>query len=260
MGGAVRSDEFVATVGPHLGSGANSGVKRFTTFDLAERYEQDDTCDVGGKVFYHKSLLYLVARGLESGPDRATGVVPLVGLEATLDRPVAGDGRSLRQVIDASGGRIVIAPGGTSLDLRSDAKGHGDFDNDQATLNAVLLRMLRKTSLPVFGAAGAKASGAKAGASDAAGAVAARGDVGRRLPRPIQVAPASSGPRWWAVRPAQSRSAGRSRRHRPVRSRRRPRSHRRAAVPASTCSSPAAGRNASAPDPDGRRAGDRPAG
>ena len=165
MGGAVRSDEFVATVGPHLGSGANSGVKRFTTFDLAERYEQDDTCDVGGKVFYHKSLLYLVARGLESGPDRATGVVPLVGLEATLDRPVAGDGRSLRQVIDASGGRIVIAPGGTSLDLRSDAKGHGDFDNDQATLNAVLLRMLRKTSLPVFGAAGAKASGAKAGAT-----------------------------------------------------------------------------------------------
>ena len=169
MGGAVRSDEFVATVGPHLGSGANSGVKRFTTFDLAERYEQDDTCDVGGKVFYHKSLLYLVARGLESGPDRATGVVPLVGLEATLDRPVAGDGRSLRQVIDASGGRIVIAPGGTSLDLRSDAKGHGDFDNDQATLNAVLLRMLRKTSLPVFGAAGAKAPGAKAGAREAAG-------------------------------------------------------------------------------------------
>ena len=139
-------------------------MKRFTTFDLAERYEQDDTCDVGGKVFYHKSLLYLVARGLESGPDRATGVVPLVGLEATLDRPVAGDGRSLRQVIDASGGRIVIAPGGNSLDLRSDAKGHGDFDNDQATLNAVLLRMLRKTSLPVIGAAGAKPAGAKAGA------------------------------------------------------------------------------------------------
>ena len=145
-------------------------MKRFTTFDLAERYEQDDTCDVGGKVFYHKSLLYLVARGLESGPDRATGVVPLVGLEATLDRPVAGDGRSLRQVIDASGGRIVIAPGGNSLDLRSDAKGHGDFDNDQATLNAVLLRMLRKTSLPVIGAAGAKPAGAKAGAKPTAGA------------------------------------------------------------------------------------------
>ena len=66
MGGAVRTDEFLRVVAPHLGS----GVKRFTTFDLAERYEQDDTCDVGGKVFYHKSLLYLVARGLESGPDR----------------------------------------------------------------------------------------------------------------------------------------------------------------------------------------------
>ena len=234
-------------------------MKRFTTFDLAERYEQDDTCDVGGKVFYHKSLLYLVARGLESGPDRATGVVPLVGLEATLDRPVAVDGRSLRQVIDASGGRIVIAPGGTSLDLRSDAKGHGDFDNDQATLNAVLLRMLRKTSLPVFGGAGAKASGAKAGAKPAAGAAPEATSGGGCRGR-SRVAPASSGPRWWAVRPGQSRSAGRSRRHRPVRSRRRPPSRRRAAAPASTCSSPAAGRNASAPDPDGRRAGDRPRG
>lgn len=177
MGGAVRNDEFLRVVGPHLGT----GVKRFTTFDLAERYEQDDTCDVGGKVFYHKSLLYLVARGLESGPDPATGVVPLVGLQATLDRPAAGDGRSLRQVIDATGGRIVIAPGGDSLDLRSDAKGHADFDNDQATLNAVLLRMLRKTSLPVIGAVGgagaARAAGPKpttrakpAGAKAAAGA------------------------------------------------------------------------------------------
>jgi hypothetical protein len=160
MGGAVRTDEFVRVVGPHLGT----GVKRFTTFDLAERYEQDDTCDVGGKVFYHKSLLYLVARGLEASPDRATGVVPLVGLQVTLDRPIAGDGRSLRQVIDATGGRIVIAPGGDTQDLRSDAKGHGEFDNDQATLNAVLLRMLRKTSLPVLGPVAAKGPGGAAGA------------------------------------------------------------------------------------------------
>jgi hypothetical protein len=160
LGGAVRNDEFVRVVGPHLGT----GVKRFTTFDLAERYEQDDTCDVGGKVFYHKSLLYLVARGLESGPDRGTGVVPLVGLQVTLDQPVAGDGRSLRQVIDDSRGRIVIAPGGDSQDLRSDAKGHGEFDNDQATLNAVLLRMLRKTSLPVIGPVAAKVPGSVAGA------------------------------------------------------------------------------------------------
>ena len=183
MGGAVRNDEFVRVVGPHLGT----GVKRFTTFDLEERYEQDDTCDIGGNVFYHKSLLYLVARGLETGPDPATGVVPLVGLQATLDRPVADDGRSLRQVIDAGGGRIVICPGGDSPDLRSDAKGHGQFDNDQATLNAVLLRMLRKTSLPVIGPVAAKgpAAAAKpsrtraraAGAPPAAAAAARRGQA-----------------------------------------------------------------------------------
>ena len=180
MGGAVRNDEFLREVGPHLGA----GVKRFTTFDLAERYEQDDTCDVGGKVFYHKSLLYLVARGLESGPDPATGVVPLVGLQATLDRLIAGDGRTLRQVIDASGGRIVIAPGGDSQDLRSDAKGHADFDNDQATLNAVLLRMLRKTSLPVIGAVAAKRPGAAAGAKPVVGAAPKRGRAAARAADP----------------------------------------------------------------------------
>ncbi len=149
MGGAVRSDVFARDVLPSIGP--NGRIKRFTTFNLSERREQDDTCDVGGHDFYHKSLLYLVARGLEPDPDIQTGVVPLVGLEVALDHRLS-TGSSLRQELNATGSKIVIAPGGPSQDLRSDAKGHGDFDNDQATLNAVLLRMLRLTSMPSGGA------------------------------------------------------------------------------------------------------------
>ena len=184
MGGAVRTDAFARSVLPHLGP--RSRVRRFTTFNLAERYEQDDTCDVGGHVFYHKSLLYLVARGLEPDPDPRTGVVSLVGLEATLDRPIPGDGRTLRAAIDAGGGKIVIAPGGSSPDLRSDAKGHGQFDNDQATLNAVLLRMLRRTSMPVIAPVAASAPRDRSGSRARA---AAKTTGSGRAPRPTSSVP-----------------------------------------------------------------------
>jgi hypothetical protein len=173
MGAAVRSDVFARDVLPAIGP--NGRVKRFATFNLSERFEQDDTCDIGGRDFYHKSLLYLVARGLEPDPDPKTGVVPLVGLEASLDRPLPS-GSSLRQSLDGTGSKIVIAPGGTSQDLRSDAKGHGDFDNDQATLNAILLRMLRLTSLP-SGSAGT------VGLGDESARATARPSTTKRAPR-----------------------------------------------------------------------------
>src|SRR5439155_1094457 len=77
MGGAATNADFAAKVLPAFvprpGKGA---VKRFTTFDLSERMEQDDTCALGDNAWYHKSLLYLVARGLEPNPDPRTGMVP----------------------------------------------------------------------------------------------------------------------------------------------------------------------------------------
>ena len=130
MGGAVTTALFDQLVLPSFGNGM---IKRFTTFNLSEQMEQDDTCPGGDTPVYRKSLLYLVAKGLEPDPDRISRMVPLVGLELGLDARTSS-GSSLRQAIespaDACDGRIVIAPGGSSPDLRSDARGHGDFDED----------------------------------------------------------------------------------------------------------------------------------
>lgn len=149
MGGALRADDFAAgssrpypvrSVLGHLHSGA---LRRLTTFNLSEQMEQDDKCPGGDMTFYYKSLLYLVARGLEKQPDPATGIVPLVGLERGLDMPVRGAPETLRVALAAlPDAEIVIAPGGTASDLRSDARGHADFDNDRATMTSVLLRAL----------------------------------------------------------------------------------------------------------------------
>jgi hypothetical protein len=148
MGGAVTNALFDQLVLPSFGNGM---IKRFTTFNLSEQMEQDDTCPGGDTPVYRKSLLYLVAKGLEPDPDRISRMVPLVGLELGLNARTSS-GSSLRQAIESAAdtcdGRIVIAPGGSSPDLRSDARGHGDFDEDQATMTSILLRMLQVASPP----------------------------------------------------------------------------------------------------------------
>lgn len=148
MGGAVTNALFEQFVLPSFTSGM---IKRFTTFNLSEQMEQDDTCPGGDTPVYHKSLLYLVARGLEPDPDRISRMVPLVGLQLGLDAK-PGTGSSLGQAIESASdtcdGRIVIAPGGSSPDLRSDARGHGDFDDDRATMTSILLRMLQVPTPP----------------------------------------------------------------------------------------------------------------
>ena len=152
MGGAATNADFAAKVLPAFVPRPGKGmVKRFTTFDLTERMEQDDKCALGANAWYHKSLLYLVARGLEPNPDPQTGMVPVVGLELGLGS-VLPDGRTLAQAIgspdDGCDGRIVIAPTPSTSDLRSDAHGHADFDNDAATMTSILLRMLQVLSPP----------------------------------------------------------------------------------------------------------------
>jgi hypothetical protein len=146
LGGAVRSDEFERRVLPHLRAGR---IGRFTTFNLSERAEQDDSCPAGPITVYHKSLLYLVARGLERRSQGDPEAVPLVGLEKALDLPLTRSRGTLRSAIeDRRRGRVVIAPGGTEPDLRSDARDHGGFDDDRATMTSVLLRALDRKVPP----------------------------------------------------------------------------------------------------------------
>jgi hypothetical protein len=72
-------------------------------------------------------------------------MVPLVGLERGLEATPTGWPRTLGDALTADGAKIVLAPGGTPPDPRSDARGHGDFDDDRATMTSVLLRMLDVT-------------------------------------------------------------------------------------------------------------------
>src|SRR2546429_466709 len=105
--------------------------------------EQDDKCPIGSHAWYHKSLLYLVARGLEPNPLPRIGFVPVVGLELGLDESLS-DGRTLRQAIaapdDQCDGEIIIAPTPSNAALASNAPGHADFGNDSAPMTSILLR------------------------------------------------------------------------------------------------------------------------
>jgi hypothetical protein len=152
MGGAATNAQVASEVLPAFRAVTGKGhVKRFTTFNLREQAEQDDTCPLGDKAWYHKSLLYLVARGLEPNPDEVTRMVPVVGLELALGAPVT-PGKTMAQAImagdDACDGRIVIAPTPMNSDLQSDAHGHADFDNDSATMTSILMRMLEVAVAP----------------------------------------------------------------------------------------------------------------
>lgn len=118
---------------PGLKSGA---IKRFALFTLDDAMEQDD--DTGG--IYNKSLLYLVARALETAardPKSEHGT-PLLGMQRFIDEPRHKDVR------DAVKGHWVLAPNREPAESMrgSTARRHGDFDDDKPTLKSTLAFIL----------------------------------------------------------------------------------------------------------------------
>lgn len=108
---------------------------------LSADAERDDT--VGGRLVYGKSLLHLVANACEK--KRGTSIL---GLRADLDRDPAllaayqqpaGDG--LPRLITAGGPHEAEGQQRAS----SQSVSHGGFDNDPATMNSVLYRILGRT-------------------------------------------------------------------------------------------------------------------
>jgi hypothetical protein len=135
LGPAITVDEFRQRVVPLIGPGKT--VRRFTCFDLSDSLELNDSV---GPV-YHKSAVYLVARGFEDALGKDTSEVPLVGLAKSWDAPLGGTpGRTLRQVVEAAGGELVVARSGSPLDARTDATTHAGLDNDPLTLTSVMMR------------------------------------------------------------------------------------------------------------------------
>jgi hypothetical protein len=133
---AITNTLFRATYLPLIKSG---DIGKFALFQLDDRTEQDDDC----AGFYHKSLLYLVARSFEEHPRiplvRPEGE-PIVGMRKFVD----GD-PAIRAIFSSGTAERVIAP---TIGLKpgdpnaSEAKHHADFDDDLPTVLATLARIL----------------------------------------------------------------------------------------------------------------------
>ena len=143
LGPAITVEEFRTRVVPLLGPG--KAIRRFTCFDLSDTLELNDTV---GPV-YHKSAVYLVAKGFEDPLDGNTTEVPVVGLAKHWDTPMAGGaGKTLREVVTAAAGQLVVARSGAPVDARSDATTHASLDNDPLTLTSVAMRAHGTTGDP----------------------------------------------------------------------------------------------------------------
>lgn len=145
LGPAITLEEFGARVAPILGP--NKTIRRFTCIDLSDTLELNDSV---GPV-YHKSAVYLVAKGFEDTLNGSVTEVPLVGLAKYWDAPIApGSGQSFRTVVTAAGGQLIEARSGTPVDARSDATTHASLDNDPLTLTSVAMRAHGATDDPTW--------------------------------------------------------------------------------------------------------------
>lgn len=134
---------------PAVESGA---VERLALYVLRDGAEQDDHC----ARIYNKSLLYLVSNALEARPripgwrrDRPVrDGVPLLGMERFLTP-------ELRTLLSRKPHRLVVAPtaadGGPGA---SQARTHGGFDDDDATVRSTFAAILET---PAAGARSAEA-------------------------------------------------------------------------------------------------------
>ncbi|MGE0226627.1 MAG: hypothetical protein AB7S57_25385, partial [Acetobacteraceae bacterium] len=122
MAPACSIDFYRSMYRPRLGPGAmtkGTKIKEMTIYNLRDNAEQDDTVTR----FYNKSLLYLVSNAFEGAPR-----VPLLGMQKFEDR-VMGEPFE-----------ICYADAGNP---RSRSTTHGGFDNDPATMNDIVRRVLK---------------------------------------------------------------------------------------------------------------------
>lgn len=134
---AIRVDDFRRLLGELIEKGR---VPQPGCFILSDGGELDD--DVGP---YGKSLLYLVSNSFEGRRG-----VPLLGMEKFLTDPDHADpaisALFSRKTAEGFPSLVIAGVNGPDHSLsRSDS--HGGFDNDPATLNALICRMLEVKSL-----------------------------------------------------------------------------------------------------------------
>ena len=123
-------------------------LKKFAVFALGDKAEQDDNC----ARIYNKSLLYLVSnafegkgripsiRGSDGLPIFGRDGVPILGMEQSFDK----DDKDLRKIFKKLDAELIIAPNNEPLgsSTASEAKHHGDFDDDEKTVHATFNRII----------------------------------------------------------------------------------------------------------------------
>lgn len=141
---AITLELFKESYLPAIGK---DQVRDFSVFTLTRQAEQDDHC----KRIYNKSLLYLVSNALEEHarvPLFRDGE-PLLGLEESIR-----DDKEIARLLTgpSAKGAWVLSPNTAALGSprASRAISHGDFDNDQHTVEATLARILGKPN-PIKG-------------------------------------------------------------------------------------------------------------
>ncbi|HVE54918.1 MAG TPA: hypothetical protein VNB23_16160, partial [Ramlibacter sp.] len=114
----------------------DGSVGRFALFALSDKAEQDDHV----ARIYSKSLLYLVSRAFESAPFGEG--VPLLGMEKWIAR-----NDEVRRLFTGGNADLVFSPNDvpTGAVNASRSVEHGAFDDDAATVQATLARMLAAT-------------------------------------------------------------------------------------------------------------------
>lgn len=125
---AVRIDDFQQCMGSYIETGK---CPKPHIYILNEQQEQDDT--VGP---YGKSLLWLVSRAFEDKRD-----TPILGMKCFLDKNPALN--SLRE-------DLIVSPSTGVPGSETASKTHGGFDNDPATMNSVLQRILGRVPVKMF--------------------------------------------------------------------------------------------------------------
>lgn len=163
---AIRIDRFTERLVPLVG--ADKPIERLALFTMNKLRERDDTC-LG---IYRKSLLYLIHHALEE--ERRT---PILGLEVDLRADPAM--RRLFSLGNETGGAgevlWSVSPAGAPPRSRTRSVSHGGFDDDPATMDSVLRRILGRDDIALSYADAADAASAVA---DAGGGNVSFGDEG----------------------------------------------------------------------------------
>ena len=139
---AITIARFRERVLDRIGPGGT--VRRFTCFNLSDKLELDDAVEP----VYHKSAVYLAARGFEDALSATVSEVPLLGLAKYWTVADPASGATLLDEVRARGGELVVARSALANDARTDATTHAAFDEDTPTLTSVVMRILGVTTDP----------------------------------------------------------------------------------------------------------------